>query len=263
MTLTAPRHVAAAAALLRQAEQTRQPVSPIRVRYPDTDVSDAYAIQQENLTHRLGAGEALAGHKIGLTSHPMQQLLGVDQPDYGYLLASMIHADAAVLDRSALCAPRVEPEIAFRLHTGLRGPGIGAADVLAATEAVAPALEVVDSRIKDWDITLVDTIADNASSAAVVLGQWVAFSDAPTPVEVAADLVVNGEVVDSGTGAAVLGDPAVAIAWLANALAPFGVGLEAGQVLMPGSLTSAVFVNAGDMAEGRFAGLGDVTVTFT
>jgi 2-oxo-3-hexenedioate decarboxylase/2-keto-4-pentenoate hydratase len=251
-----------AAPLLRMAEATRAPIDPIRLSVPDLDVEGAYAIQQLNLEYRLGAGETLAGRKIGLTSRPMQQLLGVDEPDYGYLLSSMLFESGATLDRDAFCAPRVEPEVAFRLHTTLRGPNVTAHDVLAATEAVAPALEVVDSRVRDWDITLVDTIADNASSAAVVLGEWVPFDQAPRPAGIIADLVVNGDVVDSGTGAAVLGDPAVAIAWLANALAPFGVALEPDQVLMPGSFTSAVFVHSGDKAEARFAGLGDVSVTF-
>lgn len=251
-----------AAMLLRKAQENRAPIGAIRGYYPDIDVADAYAIQQQNLKQLLAAGESLAGRKIGLTSRPMQQLLGVDEPDYGYLLSSMLHESGAQLDRAAFCSPRVEPEVAFRLHTTLRGPDVTALEVLGATEAVAPALEIVDSRIRDWDIRLVDTIADNASSAAVVLGQWVPFEDAPLPADVAAELVVNGEVVDAGNGAAVLGDPAIAIAWLANALAPFDVALEAGQVLMPGSFTSAVLVNSGDKAEARFAGLGDVSVTF-
>jgi 2-keto-4-pentenoate hydratase len=261
MTLTAAQR-SRVALLLRTAEQHRHPVGRISLAYPALDVEDAYAIQQENLTHRLGKGGVPAGRKIGLTSQAMQRLLGVGEPDYGYLLDTMIHADRAVLDPAAFCAPRIEPEIAFRLHRPLRGPGVVAEQVRNAAEAIAPALEVVDSRIAGWDITLVDTIADNASSAGVVLGDWVAFDKASDLAQLPAELVVNDAVADTGVGAAVLGDPSNAIAWLANALARFGVGLEPGQILLPGSFTSAVEVRAGDKVEARFAGLGTVSVSF-
>lgn len=260
MTIDAAQQQALADALW-SAELQRAPIAPLSGGFA-IDVADAYAIQHLNQERRLGQGEVLAGHKVGLTSKPMQELLGVSEPDYGFLLQSMLFTDGARLPRVAFCQPRVEPEIAFRLRTALRGPGVSAADVLAASEAVAPALEVVDSRIADWKITLVDTIADNASSAAVVLGEWVALEAAPAPATVAAELIVDGAVVDSGTGAAVLGDPANAIAWLANALAAFDVTLQPGQVLMPGSFTSAYFVHAGTTAGARFAGLGDVSVSF-
>ena len=261
MTLTAAQR-SCAALLLRKAEQDQRPIGRISASYPALDVEDAYAIQQENLAHRLGNGAVLAGRKVGLTSQAMQRLLGVSAPDDGYLLDTMIHADGAVLDGAAFCAPRIEPEIAFRLRRPLRGPGVTAAQVRRAAEAIAPALEIVDSRILGWDITLVDTIADNASSAAVVLGDWMEFDADMDLAQLRAELVVNGTVADAGIGAAVLGDPTNAIAWLANALARFGVGLEPGQVLLPGSFTSAVDVRAGDNVEARFAGLGTVSVSF-
>ncbi len=142
----------------------------------------------------------LRGHKIGLTSAPMQQLLGVSEPDFGYILDSMVLPDGAAVPVTAFCAPRVEPEVAFLLRSPLHGPNVTVDDVLAATEAVAAALEVVDSRIANWRITLADTIADNASSGAVVLGEWVPIGDVPPLSETTATLVVNDRVVGTGRG---------------------------------------------------------------
>lgn len=261
MTTTAP-HIAEAATLLHNALLTRQPIAPVTDLYPGLDVTGAYAIQQTNLARRLADGGVVVGHKIGLTSEPMQKLLGVDEPDFGYILNSMVVPDGAIISAADFCAPRVEPEVAFLLHSPLRGPGVTVADVLAATKALAPALEIVDSRIADWKVTLEDTIADNASSAAVVLGPWMALADSPDPVDMVAALEVNGTTVDTGTGRAVMGDPAAAIAWLANSLAAFDITIEAGQFVMSGSFTSAVFVHPGDHAVARLGGLGDVSVTF-
>lgn len=255
--------VVRAAAWLHDAERDRAPIPPLTETMPGLDLATAYAVQRAGLRTRLAAGATLRGHKIGLTAAAMRQLLGVDEPDYGYLLDTMLCGDGARLAVDRFCAPRVEPEVAFRLRSPLSGPGVTAADVLAATDALAPALEVVDSRIADWRITLADTVADNASSAAVVLGEWVPLSYAGPPVDLTAELVVNGDVVGTGTGAEVLGDPANAIAWLANALAAFDVTIEAGHIVIPGSFTSAVFVHAGDTATARFPGLGEVTADFT
>lgn len=261
MTLESTR-IAWIASLLSYAQQHQLPIEPISELFPDLDIATAYAIQQTNLARRRAQGASVVGHKIGLTSEPMQKLLGVDEPDYGYVLDDMVFANGAVLDANTFCAPRVEPEVAFLLRSPLRGPGITVADVLSATEAVAAALEIVDSRIADWRITLADTIADNASSAAVVLGDWVALPDAPAPADVAASLEINGAVTQTGTGRAVLGDPVAAVAWLANALAAFDTTVEAGQFVMSGSFTSADFVFPGDRAIARFGGLGTVSVTF-
>ena len=161
-----------------------------------------------------------------------------------------------------MCAPRVEPEIAFRLSRPLSGPGVTIDDVLDATEYVAAALEIVDSRIADWRITLPDTVADNASSGMVVLGSWVDIKDVASLGTVAASFAVNGVTLDSGLGSAVLGHPAAAVAWLVNALAPFGTGIEAGQFVMSGSITGASFVDTGDTASAQLAGLGTVSVHF-
>jgi 2-keto-4-pentenoate hydratase len=252
-----------AAGLLHAAQIGRAPIGPLTERYPGLDVADAYAIQQVNLSRRLGDGRTLVGHKIGLTSQPMQQLLGVDEPDFGYILDDMMLDRGGVTPAARFCAPRVEPEVAFLLHQPLRGPGVTADEVCAATEAVAVALEIVDSRIADWRLTLPDTVADNASSGAVVLGDWVPHNDGIDLPRARASLSLNGAEIDSGVGAAVLGDPAVAVAWLANALAVFGTELLPGQFIMSGSFTTAAFVQAGDHAAATISGLGTVALNFT
>ena len=251
-----------AAALLYDAQRSAVPIAPLTQTYPDLDVSQAYSVQRLNLTRRINQGGVLRGHKIGLTSAPMQQLLGVSEPDFGYILDTMMLPNGAQVPMSSFCAPRVEPEVAFLLSAPLRGPGVTVDDVMAATEAVAPALEIVDSRIADWRITLADTIADNASSGAVVLGDWVPIRDLPPLPETTATLAVNDTVVGTGEGTAVMGDPAAAVAWLANALARYGTAIEPGQFVMSGSYTTASFVVAGDHASAVISGLGAVTVSF-
>lgn len=247
---------------LHTALETSTPIDPPSETIANFRVADAYAIQRRNLARAEARGAVLVGHKIGLTSAPMQKLLGVDEPDYGYVLDTMVLPNNASVPARSLCAPRVEPEIAFRLHRPLRGPGVTIEDVLDATDALAVALEIVDSRIVDWRITLSDTIADNASSGAVVLGPWIPISESPDLVTAHADLLVNGELTGSGTGAAVLGHPAAAVAWLANALADFDTALERGQFVMSGSMTSAAFVYAGDHAAVDIDGLGSIRIEF-
>ncbi len=248
---------------LYAAQVSSRPIPPPTETYPNLGVAQAYSVQRRNLARHLGAGARLRGHKIGLTSAPMQRLLGVNEPDFGYVLDSMVRADGAAVPRSAFCAPRVEPEVAFRLRAPLRGPGVTAAEVMAATDAVAAALEIVDSRVADWRITLADTIADNASSGAVVLGEWVALSEVPPLPDTTAALFLNDKLVEEGRGTAVMGDPAVAVAWLANALADYGTAIEAGQFVMSGSYTTAAFVGTGDRAAATITGLGAVSVSFT
>ncbi|MCF6388336.1 fumarylacetoacetate hydrolase family protein [Mycobacterium sp. MBM] len=250
----------AAAAELWAAHRDRTPIDPVTQRYPGLDIAQAYAIQQVNLRRRLAAGSTLVGRKIGLTSRPMQTLLGVDEPDFGYVLDDMVVS--GVVDAARFCAPRAEPEVAFLLRHTLRGPGVTAAHVYAATEAVAVALEIVDSRIADWKLTLADTVADNASSGAVVLGEWVGYTRQLNLPRARAVLQLNGAEIDSGSGDAVMGDPAAAVAWLANALAEFGTELSAGQFVMSGSFTSAAFVRSGDTAGASIGGLGTVSLQF-
>lgn len=260
MTLT-HRVVRQAADLLYAAQSGRAPIDPLTERFPDLDVEGAYAIQQVNLSRRLRDGQSLVAHKIGLTSEPMQKLLGVDEPDFGYILDDMLLSNGAAVAASRFCAPRVEPEVAFLLREPLRGPGVSVDDVYAATDAVAPALEIVDSRIADWRLTLPDTVADNASSGAVVLGDWVPYVDGIDLPHARASLWLNGTEIDSGVGSAVMGDPAAAVAWLANALACFGAEILAGQFVMSGSFTSAAFVHPGDAAVTIISGLGTVSMS--
>ena len=262
MTLT-PDQIEEAADLLAAADADVAPIGQLTQRYPGMDVADAYAIQQVNLARRLEQGRAVVGHKIGLTSEPMQNLLGVDEPDFGYILDDMVVPNGAAVPCGRFCAPRVEPEVAFLLRDPLRGPGVTPADVRSATEAVAVALEIVDSRIADWKLTLRDTVADNASSGAVVLGEWVAYNQDVDLAAAQASLWLNGTEIDTGLGSAVLGDPAAAVAWLANALAPFGTDLLPGQFVMSGSFTTAAFVHPCDNASATISALGTVSLSFT
>jgi 2-keto-4-pentenoate hydratase len=247
----------AAAELLRTAERDRVPIKPLVELYPDIDVVDAYEIQLLNVRHR---NRDVIGHKVGLSSLAMQQMMGVDEPDYGHLLDDMQLAGTA--DASAYLYPRVEVEIAFLLARDLPGEGCTVEDVLAATEFVVPSIELIDSRIENWRIGLQDTIADNASSAGFMLG-----SERVRPSEldigaVGATLRRNGEVVAEGRGDAVLGDPAIAVAWLAAKVASFGVRLLAGDIVLPGSCTRAIDARPGDEFRAEFAGLGSVDLKF-
>jgi 2-keto-4-pentenoate hydratase len=251
----------AVADALRFAELRGVPIAPVSSTWRGLTVEDAYAIQRANARYRLAAGGRVVGHKIGLTSEAMQRMLGVHEPDYGRIFEDCVLSSGDELASDGLIAPRIEPEIAFVLGDGLRGPDVTADQALAATAYVLPALEVIDSRIADWKITLVDTVADNASCARVVLGQR---RTAPSDVAMAAamaQLRVDGRLVQQGPGAAVLGHPARAVAWLANAVARFGVALEPGQVILPGSLTAAEPIRAGNHVEADFGDLGSVEVT--
>lgn len=257
------REIQEAAEMLAAADEHGCPIGQLTQRYPAMDVADAYAIQKVNLAGHLAGGRELVGHKIGLTSEPMQTLLGVDEPDFGYILDDMVLPNDSTVRCAQFCAPRVEPEVAFRLRAPLRGPGVTVDDVRAATEAVAVAMEIVDSRIRDWKLTLRDTVADNASSGAVVIGEWMPYCEGIDLAAARAALRLNGVEVDTGVGSAVLGDPAAAVAWLANALSAFGTDIAAGQFVMSGSFTTAAFVHSGDLASATISGLGTVSLTFT
>lgn len=247
---------------LDKAEQSCTPLSPLSQEYPTLTPAQAYAIQRAWFNLKVADGARLIGHKIGLTSRAMQELLGVDQPDYGFLLDSMVVASNSTLSRADFLLPRIEPEIAFWLAKDLKGPGITVEDVLAATRGVSPALELVDSRIANWQITLCDTIADNASSARVIVSeQVIPVAD----LDLAAETVVltrNGEMVGSGNGAAVIGHPAAAVAWLANKLAEYDVVMQAGQLILPGAMCAAATVAAGETYRARFSTLGEVSLHF-
>ena len=245
---------------LETAEATRRPVRPITEQFPDCSVETAYEIQMYNVRRRVERGDRVAGHKVGLTSKPMQQMLGVPEPDFGHLFASMYFQSGDVVDYP-LIQPKVEAELAFILKAHLAGPNITFLDVLEATEFVVPALEIIDSRIADWKIKLVDTVADNASSGCFVLGDTYT---APTNVHlgtVGGVFKKNGSVVQTGAGGAVLGHPALSVAWLANKLGSLGTVLRKGSVVLSGAISAAVAVEPGDCVSVSFGKLGRVEVT--
>jgi 2-keto-4-pentenoate hydratase len=252
----------ALAQVLAQAYETGRPVPPLTQAQAGLSVDDAYAVQQLQIRKRIEAGATIVGYKVGLTSQPMREQMGVDQPDFGHLLSDMeFLADAPVPVRRFL-QPRAEPEIALVLGAPLAGPRVSVSDVIAATAYAVPAIEIIDSRVADWKISLVDTIADNASSGAFVTGQ------SPVPLE-RIDLSLtgcvlrrNGRIVAVGAGAAVLGSPLHAAAWLASELTGRGARLEAGHAILTGSITAAIPVRAGDAVTASFDHLGSVTAVF-
>lgn len=248
---------------LWRAETGSAPVAPIGARHPEADVDDAYRIQLAGVRLRVAAGDVVRGHKVGLTARVMREQFGVDRPDFGHLLGSMFHPEGEPLPVDTLIAPRVEPELAFVLNAPLQGPGVTVADVLAATAFVLPALEIIDSRIQDWRIGIVDTVADNASSARVVLGGTRTRLDDVDPRLIGVVLRRNGEIVETGASGAVLGNPAQAIAWLANTICDHGGALKAGDVIMPGTCTRAVDMRPGDTVRADFEHLGHVGISFS
>jgi 2-keto-4-pentenoate hydratase len=250
------------AAALEGAERTRRPIDQVSAGRSWLGPVEAYGIQERLVAARIAQGETLVGWKVGLTSLAMQQMLGVDQPDYGAILSGWVVPDASDLPVDAFIAARVEAEICFRLERSLRGPGVTVADVLAATGSVSPALEIIDSRIRDWKLKLVDTIADMASSARIVVSEERVPIDSLDLRAVTVEMTRDGEVVAEGVGAACLGDPAAAVAWAANTLGVLGVTLEAGQIVMPGALHAAAPVVAGSTFEARFSGMGSVSIRF-
>jgi 2-keto-4-pentenoate hydratase len=271
-----------AAELLWAAERDLSPIDPLTETYPAIDVVDAYEIQLINIRRKTAAGARVRGHKVGLSSPVMQQMMGVDEPDYGHLLDAMILSQDAPILSGGYCYPRIEVEIGYVLGSALPGAGCTEADVLAATEYIVPSLELIDSRIRDWRIKLADTIADNASSAGVILGEA-----RKTPAELAAEGVdlanieavlyqagsmggrggsTGGEKdveIARGNTSAVLGNPTACVAWLARKVADFGVKLEAGHLILPGSCTRAIDAVPGAEFRAEFAGLGTVTASFS
>ena len=250
------------AADLAEAELSRVPLSPLTAAHPDVDVVDAYEIQLINIRQRLARGARIVGHKVGLSSAAMQTMMGVDEPDYGHLLADMEVFEDVPVPAGRYLHPRVEVEVGFVLADDLPGAGCTEDDVLAATAAYAPAIELIDTRIRDWKIALCDTIADNASSAGFVLGgQRVSPGDIDIQ-NIDAVLTRNGEVVAEGRSDAVLGNPVTAVAWLARKVDTFGVRLRAGDIVLPGSCTRAIDARPGDAFVADFAGLGTVRLSF-
>lgn len=252
-----------AASALLGAYDSRIPVPPLTAGLPDLSVSDAYAVQLAQVRAWTAAGAVVKGHKVGLTSAAMQRQLGVDQPDFGCLLDSMFLPEGVTADIGRFLQPKAEPEIAFVLGRPLAGPGVTVADALAAVDFVLPALEIIDSRIADWKITLPDTVADNASSGAVVLGSRPVKADSLDLSLIGCLLHRNGRLEGTGAGGAVLGSPVNALVWLANTLAPLGVSLDAGHVVLPGSVCAAIPFGPGDTVSAAFDRIGTVSITFS
>src|SRR5262245_16661929 len=250
------------AADLAQAERSRVAISPLTEAHPGIDVVDAYEIQLINIGQRVAEGARVVGHKVGLSSEAMQKMMNVDEPDYGHLLDEMqVYEDRPVTSAKYLY-PRVEVEVGFVLAEDLPGAGCTEDDVLAATAAFAPAIELIDTRIKDWTIKLCDTIADNASSAGWVLGE---ARVSPKDIDITAIdavLTCNGEVVAEGRSDAVLGNPVTAVAWLARKVEGFGVRLKAGDIVLPGACPRAIDAPAGSDFVADFTGLGSVRLSF-
>lgn len=250
------------AADLAQAERSREPIAPLTAGHPEIDVVDAYEIQLINIRQRVAEGARILGHKVGLSSLAIQQMMGVDEPDYGHLLDEMQLFEDTPVKANRYLYPRVEVEVAFLLNADLPGASCTEDDVLAATEALIPSIELIDTRITDWRIELCDTIADNASSAGFVLGGG---RVSPRDIDVKAiDAVLrcNGEVVAEGRSDAVLGNPVTAVAWLARKVEGFGVRLRKGDVVLPGSCMRAIDAHAGDDFVADFTGLGSVRLSF-
>jgi 2-keto-4-pentenoate hydratase len=248
---------------LWEAERTRNPIEPLTDRHPDLVVDDAYAIQTHNIDRRVSDGARVIGRKIGLTSRGMQEMLGVNEPDFGVLLDDMIVEDGDEVDLSSMLQPRIEAELAFVMDADLAGPGISVASALAAIAGVLPAVEIVDSRIADWRIKLVDTVADNASSGRLVVGGRMRRVTEVDLRLIGMALSRNGEVIDTGAGAAALGNPARCVAWLANKLGTLGAQLNAGDVVLPGAVHRMVAVQPGDVFRAEYAHLGAVTARFS
>ena len=252
-------HVADA---LWSAEIERAPIDPITDTWQELSVENAYAIQSHNVARRVATGAVVRGRKVGLTSRASQDLLGVREPNFGVLLDGMFVDEGDDVALSALLQPRVEAEIAFVMAQDLAGPGITTTDALTAVAGVLPAIEIVDSRIADWRIRLADTVADNASAARVVIGARI------TPVT-GIDLRLigvlfhrNGLPIDSGAGAAVLGNPARCVAWLANKLGSLGGGLCAADIVCPARCTAWCRC-VRETSSATFAHFGSVTAQFS
>ena len=245
---------------LYDARRRKVPIPPFTDAEPALDMADGYAIQQELVSLLLADGDRVIGHKVGLTSKPMQELIGVDSPDYGPVLASVLYLDGDTIPRAEFIAPRIEAEIVFVLGERLEGPGVTVTAARAAIAGAVAGVEIIDSRIVDWRIRLADTVADLASHGALAVSSKVVPLDGFDARFLGVTLTRNGEVVDTGAGAAALGDPVAVVAWLANVLGKEGVSLEPGQLVMTGGLHAAVQMNEGDVFRAEFDRLGPIPV---
>lgn len=248
---------------LMEAANTLTPVEPLKAAHPEMTIEDAYRVQLATVERMVAGGARIVGKKIGLTSKAMQDMFGVKEPDYGHLFDKMLVMEGEAIELSSMIQPRVEGEIAFILEKGLKGPGVTVADVLRASAGAMASIEVIDSRIKDWKIKIEDTVADNASSGALVLGGKMVPISGLDLRYLGMVVEKNGYIVATGAGAAVLGNPAQAVAWLANMLSGYGVELREGEIVLSGAITGAMKVEKGDYFKVTFGHLGGVSLKFT
>lgn len=237
-------------------------VEPLTARNHEISLDDAYRIQQRFIAGRVAGGGKVIGKKIGVTSKAVMSMLGVDQPDFGFLIDSMAYGQGEAIPMSKLIQPKAEGEIAFVLKHDLAGPGVSAADVLRATEGVMACFEIVDSRIQNWKIKIQDTIADNASCGVFVLGDRMVGPSEVDLYSCGMVLEKNGIVEVTGAGAATMGSPVNAVAWLANTLGRLGIPLRAGEIILSGALGAMVPVQAGDNLRIDIGGIGGCSVRF-
>jgi 2-oxo-3-hexenedioate decarboxylase len=246
---------------LNRAELEQREVTRLTEKYPELSVEDGYRIQQELVALKQAEGHRIVGPKMGLTSRAKMKQMNVEEPIYGYVFDYMVVPDGATISMRELIHPKAEAEIAFVIGKDIEGPGITGAQVLAATEYVVAALEIIDSRYENFKFTLSDVIADNASSSRIILGKKVT-----RPADLELDLLgvtlsINGEMKGLGAGAAVLGHPANSIAMLANMLARRGEKIKAGEIILSGAVTEAFLLNVGDKVSAKVQGLGEVSFT--
>ncbi len=243
---------------LMRARRRCVPIDPLISTHPDASVEDASAIQMMQVACRVAEGQAIVGHKVGLSSPAMQAQTGAVGPDVGHLLTDMFHPENYPISIDRYISPRIQPEVAFVLGRQLAGPGVTAAQAIRAVDFVVPAFEIVDSRFKPWDLTIVDTIADNSAAGGVILGGKPSLLREVELDRSAVELSLNGDPAASGLGGAVLGSPLNALVWLANTLGKHGTVLEEGHVVLPGSPTKASCLLPGDVVEATFSGMGSV-----
>ena len=259
--LTEQQRAEAAASLLESHRTKVQGMRPSE-RFPEIEIADSYAISSLVAETRIKAGARIIGHKIGLTSKAMQAASKIDEPDYGYIFDDLLLQNGARVPFESFCVPRVEPELTFVLKAPLKGPGVSLIDVLRATEYVVPSIEIIDARVTE-PRRIFDTVADNGAAAGLILGGRPVRPDEVDLRWVGAIFHRNAEIEETGLAAGVLGHPAMAVAWLANKLAPFGIALEPGHMLLSGSFTRPVWAAKGDTLMVDFGPLGTVSVQFT
>ena len=262
MTALTHEQIEALGAELHDALERAAPVDPLILRHPGLSIEDAYRVQRAMVEHRLRAGQRVVGKKIGVTSKVVMDMLKVDQPDFGQLLSGMAYDDGAAIPASGFIAPRAEGEIAFVMARDVQGPGLTNADLMRSIAWALPCFEIVDSRIRDWKISIADTIADNGSAGAFVLGDRMRPPGELDLRNMGMVLEKNGEVIGTGAGAAALGHPVNCVTWLANKLGEFGIPLKAGEIILSGSLSLMFPVKAGDSISMTLCGLGGCRARF-